>query len=517
MKKRNTKALLALPLFLMLLLCTSAPVFAIANPNSPVEPPPAGGREGEASTFAELCAWLNNHRSTGGTLTITQDIVADADYEFSSRVNCPEITLSFGEHRLYVEASLRLVHIGENQLKIKGSGDSGALVQLRKGGYASFFGLALEAKADGYALWQEEGSFLEFTVDEEMNTNSAQGKIHYAETISAWFDSGPDWQPAVMVEKDKPFSEQLLPTQLKVVCSWQGESAYREVPVIWDSASGAQALENRQRTELRGYPASGEYTAYRDAALLVVFNDYPATFTQCWAQAAFNGPGGMVFFNFTLPAVPCSISLEVSPDGENWSDSGVSETYLEPSERFGQFSPYWEELRQLYFRLRVESETFTAYSDLLHLTGDKVLVAREIDGNRGGGTSLGEGPSEGGGPAGPEDAPPSQQAGPAAAAASREEGAACSSFAPKETTALQNNLSSSQASASSSAAALLPQGTKPEDAPPARLPTAQRPPEGVSPGSMSQTGEILLGCGSVLFLLLAAGVFFHLKCLKKPS
>lgn len=82
-----------------------------------------------AATAEEFEAWLHAHKTTGGTLTLTQDIYIEHDFDYLSGTMIrylQPVTIDTGAHTIYVKGFL-LMEALNYKLTIRGEGNEQGL------------------------------------------------------------------------------------------------------------------------------------------------------------------------------------------------------------------------------------------------------------------------------------------------------------------------------------------------------------------------------------------------------
>lgn len=381
---------LAAIIVMLLLLCNTLVVFATNSDPDSVEP------SLEVSTFEEFMSLLEEEQlfSDGKMIHVTNDLVVPPDGEIytiwpPNSTDTP-IVVDMEEHTLYVEGCLRVRKSASGAgITFTGQGGEKGLVRIKAGGEAHLSHANLLAAQDGYALWQEEGSLLQYE-----SAADASGLVHFAERpVAVPFSFiSPQVGLPVAVVHDGQMPEDVLPKEDSVRLYWQGvmdqgsDDEDKLIPVIWDLEQYQDELEARQRVVITGsYP---EATAFQVPKCLVVFQDSrPAVFLDCYGTESFNRLAASVNVELADPELGCR--FEWSQDNETWLPADARQI------------PHWKGI--LNFSITFPQDISPTYPYYLSAVVDypdgstgysDVIVIREASaqsdsgGNRGGGTDI---------------------------------------------------------------------------------------------------------------------------------
>lgn len=346
----------------------------------------------QVATFDELKSWLNSHMSTGGTVSLIDDITVPADqyYTYINGRYRKEIQINAGSHTIYIQGYLELWPF----LSITGTGGSQGIFHILPGGRLDATSISIAAsQADAIAIVQEPGAIL---VRSDMGFEdyppfSCQGQILASQQIVAEpnYTANPDQLPVVIVPAGKTFSPSMLPST--VDSSWyDGTSQHSDpLPVIWDT----QTFPHKSERTLVSGCYSQDYLSFRNTTLscLVVFAQENAPlFLNSYASTY---RGSTTLFITAFSPIDGQAALQGSYDGETW-ELIEFDTFKNGSASwqiyFGVGSPVYQ-----YFSIaQASSDGSTKYSDILELTEDSTFVASEIGGGRGGETPPNEGETQ---------------------------------------------------------------------------------------------------------------------------
>lgn len=353
----------------------------------------------EVSSFEELCQSMDQMKSSGGTIVLTQDITISPQksYTYNNGRYRKEIVIETNGHTIYVEGTLSLWPY----LTIRTEDDTKEIFHVKPGGKLELTSICVDAGDEGTAIIQEEGAFLVYGSEEGLGlpTFVCIGEIHTSSTITAaasWhYDC--DQLPVVRIPAGIDFSADMLPERVKASINRNHQEYEEEVPVVWDESTFPSTHD---RTLIQGTFAQG-YTTYG--------NDLP----QClviWESAS-----DPFFLNVYLQSLtqnydlvwmygeaPQSgiVTVQSSEDGTTWEEITGTEGYasleVEKSESFFWLLSYDQgnggQQRPTYYRLVQTFDDGTKrYSQPLELSEDFIFTTADIEGGRGGETSPNEG------------------------------------------------------------------------------------------------------------------------------
>ena len=337
------------------------------------------------STADEFTKWLDSHRSNGGRVRLTKDIVLREFYFFSpAAANRPDIFVDTDSYT--ITAAGKITFLSDGHLIFQGKAGNRGILRAAKGSLLTLDGVIVEDNAqtsDSYAVWQEEGAG--FVVGKTYVESRITGDIHYADIP---FVTQTD-SICVVVEKGQSV-DGLLPDRIKCRVNRQGQIEDNvQIPVSWDLTGTERQQEKRLRFQVRG--TSSEAVFDVPSVCTVVYNDYPLTFTtvNAFIQAsAYYFQGG-----YTKPEkeLPIAVAAEYSFDGDNWI-TGNEENVSDINAGFSIYFPcdQWDSDKypSVYIRLRGDKDGKEFLSNVLRYEANNMGEAEDIGGSRGGGTSI---------------------------------------------------------------------------------------------------------------------------------
>ncbi len=337
------------------------------------------------STADEFTKWLDSHRSNGGRVRLTNDIVLREFYFFSpAAANRPDIFVDTDSYT--ITAAGKITFLSDGHLIFQGKAGNRGILRAAKGSLLTLDGVIVEDNAqtsDSYAVWQEEGAG--FVVGKTYVESRITGDIHYADIP---FVTQTD-SICVVVEKGQSV-DGLLPDRIKCRVNRQGRIEDNvQIPVSWDLTGTERQQEKRLRFQVRG--TSSEAVFDVPSVCTVVYNDYPLTFTtvNAFIQAsAYYFQGG-----YTKPEkeLPIAVAAEYSFDGDNWI-TGNEENVSDINAGFSIYFPcdQWDSDKypSIYIRLRGDKDGKEFLSNVLRYEANNMGEAEDIGGSRGGGTSI---------------------------------------------------------------------------------------------------------------------------------
>lgn len=380
-----SKTLFAILFVLAISLCFSPAIHVVSAQEQ-------GVSGDQASTFEELKQWLDAHMSTGGTVTLTDDIIIPEGetYSYMNSRYSKQIHIDAGDHTIYVQGHLELWPY----LSITGTGGTEGIFHILSGGRLDMTAISVSASTpDAIAIVQNPGAIL---IRSDMGFGdfppfSCQGQVItspdiVAEPYSAY---NPNELPVVVVAPGETFTSSMLPST--VDSDWyDGMSQHSgPLPVIWDAETFPSTDE---RTIVSGsYPAG--YLPFRDASItcLVVFTQENApVFLNSYASLY---SGTTIIQLNSLSPIDGEATLEGSYDGENW-ESIENQTFEEGQAQWQIFYSQDQTPYRYFSIMQQKSDGSIVYSDTLELTEENTLIASDIGGGRGGETPPNEGDTQ---------------------------------------------------------------------------------------------------------------------------
>lgn len=380
-----SKTLFALLFVLAIFLCLT-PAVSIAAAQELERP------SNQVATFEELKQWLEAHMSTGGTVSLTDDITIPEEetYSYINSRYGKHIHIDVGDHTIYVQCHLELWPY----LSITGMGGTEGILHVLPGGRLDMTAISVSASTpDSIAIVQKPGAIL---IRSDMGFGDfppffCQGQIITSQAIVAEpsFIYRPEKLPTVVVAPGETFTSSMLPST--VDSDWyDGMSQHSgPLPVIWDAETFPS---KKERTIISGsYPAG--YLPFRDASIncLVVFAQENApVFLNSYASLY---AGTTIIQLNSLSPIEGEAALEGSYDGETW-ESIENQTFEEGQAQWQIFYPQDQTPYRYFSIMQQKSDGSIVYSDTLELTEENTLVASDIGGGRGGETPPNEGEAQ---------------------------------------------------------------------------------------------------------------------------
>lgn len=354
----------------------------------------AGERESEintASSFKELTEWMEANKSTGGKITLTDDItIGDGEtYTFNNGRYRKDITIDTAGFTIYVKGYLELWPY----LKITGNGKKKEIFHVYPGGELWMISIQVDAGKNGTAIVQEEGSFLIYGSGDDMGLPAfvCTGRIIPAQTITAAADSWYNLRniPLIRISEEDEFSSDLLPETIKAKVNENNQDLEKEIEVVWDSSSFPKEEE---RTLVTGSFPEG-YTVYKNyipRCLVIWESDTKPFFLNGYKESS---KWYDSFFIYAETPNKGTVRLQGSDDGENWEELTNAEEYefidAEEKDSIEWYFYYSKEEGAQniprYFRMVQQLEDGTeVYSESIEMSEDNIFVQSDIGGGRGG-------------------------------------------------------------------------------------------------------------------------------------
>ncbi|HJA67802.1 hypothetical protein B5F07_11160 [Lachnoclostridium sp. An169] len=349
-----------------------------------------GEETGRVSSFEELCQWIDEHITTGGIVTLTDNITVpeDESYTYLNAIYRKEIIIRPEGYTIYVEGTLELWPY----LSVHGAGGEEGVFCVRSGGTLLLTSISIDTGSEeNTAVLQENGAVLKYGEDTALGLPefSCVGKIVSAEKITVSAVSAYSYEkiPVVTVPEGTACTPRMLPEYVTAYVWENGEEVLTELPVTWNTA---ELPERGSRGEVTG--RFGEtYEAYRSGnplCLVVTASESRPYFLHCYASE-YGGSTTLVFYA-VLPGEG-EYWLCGSDNGEDWTRIEKSGEQLETGEVSWLISYLDGEQPFHYYAVSRDQGGEILYSDILEFTENSVFAAADIDGGRGGETSPVEG------------------------------------------------------------------------------------------------------------------------------
>lgn len=345
----------------------------------------------QVASFDQLIEWIENHKSTGGTITLTDDITICEEevYEYVNAKYENEITVDMAGHTIYVEGYLDLWPY----IKIIGKETQKEIFHVCSGGELRLVSIQVDAGETGTAIVQEEGSFLMYGSEEEWGLPPflCNGRIIPAKTITAAAYSWYNFKdiPVIRIPEEENFTSDLLPNKVMARVNREYQDLEEEVDVAWDTSAFPK---QKQRTLLTGTFVDGysAYKGYVPRCLIVWESETTPFFLNAYTES---DKWYDNFFIYGETPKRGYVYIQGSDDGENWKEITNAEEY-EPIRAEENDTLEWyfyyskEEMNEKiprYFRMVQELEDGTeVYSESMEISEDNLFVQADIGGGRGG-------------------------------------------------------------------------------------------------------------------------------------
>ena len=332
--------------------------------------------EQNIDTGTALLEWLEAHKNTGGTARLTDNIVVDEDYSYCPNgTDRPSVVVDTDQYTITVTGEVEFYSDG--QLVFSGQPDGKSIFYVASKGMLSMLGVGVESGNGQYALWQEEGAGL---IIEDCHIS---GDIHYADMPFVIYQN----PVSVVVEEGQTLNDVLF-AQVSCTVNRQGKTSHNEpVSLSWDLEGTEELQEERQRFNLQG--TFLDMMSAEPASCLVIYNDYPLTFTE--VKATVSGSYYMFQGWYTKPEedLPITVVAEYSFDGQNWMIAEETDDFHRGFFICIKSEPYEiEEHPNIYIRLQWNDNGSRHFSNVLCYAADNLENVEDIGGSRGGGTSI---------------------------------------------------------------------------------------------------------------------------------
>lgn len=340
-----------------------------------------------ASTWEELQVWLKDHESAGGNIKLTQDIVMTGDFIysrfFSGMTEPGQVYIDTGAYHLLVEGNLQFA--GCPKFTITGNGE---LFRVAEAGQLKMTAITVENRTGDCAIYQEEGGTLCVGVGTTVN-----GTIHYAELPVV-----TDYPYVEVMVPEAGNLTEYLPSTIYAYYNYQGQDNSSEMFVEWDLEAFEFQIAGRQRFLLSGQilgttqliPPIAEVVFFDRAITFSKVQFYP---TRALVSLYYYCRGALepqLYYSFDqemytpVSSYPCLVEEEKGEaqiklvPGKSLSECAEDEIPWEPGNPAISFVFGWQ------------TESGEQYSDVICYDGIGGVTAGEpYDGNRGGGTDLG--------------------------------------------------------------------------------------------------------------------------------
>lgn len=354
----------------------------------------AAAAEQEAvATGQELVSWMEAHKTTGGTVTLTEDItLEDMWYFVPDRAGRPDLTVDTAGHSITVRGEISF--LSDHHLTFRRPEGGKPVFHVKKRGLLSLEGTDIGEEKTDQAAAAEEGN--DALVQDEsagllVTDCAVSGKICYAQTPFVRYNS-----PVTVVAEPGQTAADVIPQVIASQVIREGKVFYDEnVPVSWELSGTEKLQQDRRRFTVRGsFPGAACIT---EPVCTVAYNDFPLTFTDVTAAHSLS----LYLFKggYTKPegTMPIRVSSEYSFDNKNWIHYSI-DTVTDRREPFfiGLTKEEWDVSvhPSVYIRLRCDHDGTEYYSNVLRYTADDLDRAVDQGGNRGGGTAVVDPPKE---------------------------------------------------------------------------------------------------------------------------
>lgn len=339
------------------------------------------------STGPELVRWMEEHKNTGGTVSLSADITLEDEWDFvPDRPGRPALTVETQGHSITVAGEISF--LSDHHLTFRRQAGGKPVFHVREGGMLFLEGAEVvdetadrEAVAEdrGFALVQDEGSGL------AVSDCPVSGKIRYARTPFVI-----NIRPATVVVEPGQKAADVIPSVIASQVIREGTVHFGEIiSVSWELAGTEQMQKDRRRFTVRGrFHGAASLTV---PVCTVAYNDFPLTFTS--VTAGYSLSSYLFKGCFTKPegTLPIQVASEYSFDNKNWIQYRVDNvSVMDESFFIGLTKAEWDVSVHpyLYIRLRGSRAGTEYYSNVLRYAADDLDQVVDQGGNRGGGTAV---------------------------------------------------------------------------------------------------------------------------------
>lgn len=336
----------------------------------------------QAATFAEMKQWINEHKMTGGTLYLSDDIVIDESYVYTGFGPKPDqdIVIDCGDHTIYVKGMADFTYL-YNRVTFQGNND---IFHVEKGAYFAISQGILKSE-NGKTIVQEEGS----QMLQEENTVDLDS-IQYANYPTIKVNS--KYMPYHTYIQYELADASDFVDGLNVEVFYQGKSYRGWLPVLWNMEELSE-IEDLNRYYTMEGSFQGSLSSIHEAlsafdAAEAVYVDSPQA-TAIWTEDGISienilkGPSSIVewiLISVDAPEGADLYQLNVrETEGDEW-------TFVEESTNSNGLSLQLTGNCQFYVQVLYADRKLS--SNIINYDGQTFQSAISGGGNRGGGTDL---------------------------------------------------------------------------------------------------------------------------------
>lgn len=178
-------------------------------------------------------AWMKEHRYTGGTFELEDDLYLTKTIDWSGgRPSLlKDVIIRTNGYHIYVKGTLDMSY-SNHHLTIEGEGGEEGLLQVQEGGTLYLGMLTLNAEDDGYVLVQQEGGIL---VNDSLDIH--KGRIQYAKKPVITFSNR--YEPRSFIyQANTAIDSAMFPQEFQIFANYQGILDYSvKAAVDWPKLS----------------------------------------------------------------------------------------------------------------------------------------------------------------------------------------------------------------------------------------------------------------------------------------
>ncbi len=334
--------------------------------------------------------WLKDHRFTGGTLELENDLYLTGKIEWSAgRPDLlKDITIRTNGHHIYVSGTLDMSY-SNHRLHIEGNGGEQGLLQVQEGGYLALGDMSICAEDNGNALVQQEGGIL---VTDSLQVQS--GRIRYAQKpVVALSDR---YKPeAFLYQAAASIDSSVFPAECSGFANYQGEIAYNvNAKLNWEAPSNV--TENKWHS-IPGIPGGYLQTAVSSQFQTIKAEDCfwvrkPEVRVMVMKSGVAISDSALYLNNSHQKSVSLSLMYTSEPDRvQVLRKTDTDAAWEEVS--FTQYDLHDLAVEEgiedgVYLCIEAFYKDIPAYSNVIQLQGGTIVEREDIEGNRGGGIPL---------------------------------------------------------------------------------------------------------------------------------
>ncbi len=186
-------------------------------------------QKNEAAHFSEFKNWLIEHRRSGGTLNLTDDITVDETFVLELLPTAPLI-INTNQFTIYVQSELTLISYDFTKIIIQGEGGENGLIQVLPQGICNLEAIQINALDHQTAAIQSENSALKLNKENIIN-----GSVQYAKHPVLYDYLHKSYLDTTILNSNQPLTAQMLPqTDNYIYVCYQGEAKPYNLPIQWN-------------------------------------------------------------------------------------------------------------------------------------------------------------------------------------------------------------------------------------------------------------------------------------------